>query len=82
MVPSKKRILKDLDSLAAACNRSYEQCKAAAFDPARSPTERDLAAHAARRALDKHRDYAALAEQLRAGLLDRHDDNFLSMYSG
>ena len=80
MPPSKKKILKDLDYLAAVHKRSYESCKATAVDASQPPATRQGALYMARNALDKHRDYTNLAEQLRTGLIDRFDDNFLDMY--
>lgn len=81
MPPGKTKILKDLDTLAASCRITYEACRAAALDANNAPYIRERAAAAARQALERCRDYETLAAHLRAGLIGRHDDNFLSMYS-
>jgi hypothetical protein len=81
LVPRKKKILQALDARAASCRITYEACRAAALDANNAPYIRERAAHAAREALERCRDYETLAAHLRAGLIGRHDDNFLSMYS-
>jgi len=80
MVPSKKKILKDLDALVATNTGVYERCKAAFDDPARSLAERRQAAFLARDALEQSLTYGRLAEQLRAGLIDRSNAVFREIY--
>ena len=80
MVPSKNKILKDLDELVATNQGVFERCKAIADDPACSPTDRREAVYVANEALQQSRSYALLAEQLRAGVIDRKHAAFVAMY--
>jgi len=80
MVPSSKKILQDLDALAEADHDVFEQHKATAADPRLPPARRAQAADTARVALESSRVYAALAEDLRAGLIDRRNAAFVEMY--